>query len=164
MTQQKTLKKLTLLFTALLTLGTAQAQTRILPKDLLKDLSKIPSKVEVDFAPVGITMDQTARLNLLNVDAANGMFINWRFIDANGLTLAQSAAVLPMGKIVSVDFKRPTDLSALNSDPAVSIRAEVRAQVEIRTLNVSSESLRGSLEVFNNDTGATTVYMSSAAQ
>jgi len=29
-------------------------------------------------------MDQTARLNFVNNDVSNGMFINWRFIDASG--------------------------------------------------------------------------------
>jgi hypothetical protein len=79
----------------------------------------------------------------------------WRFIDANGLTLAQSAVTLPLGKIVSVDFRRP-------GDPVYQIRAEVRAQVDIVTPNGPSESLRLSLEVFNNATGATTVFMGGA--
>jgi hypothetical protein len=39
----------------------------------------------------------------------------------------------------------------------------VRAQLEIVTPGVPSESLRRSLEVFNNDTGATTVCMGGAA-
>jgi hypothetical protein len=80
------------------------------------------------------------------------MLINWRFIDANGVTLAQSTVILPLGKIVSVDFKRP-------GDPIAQARAEVRAQVDIVSAGVPSESLRRSLEVFNNDTGATTVCM-----
>jgi len=42
-------------------------------------------------------------------------------------------------------------------------RAEVRAQVDIVTPGVPSEGLRRSLEVFNNDTGATSVLMGGAA-
>ena len=95
MRNQNPLTKLTLLFAVLLTLGAAQTQADILPG------------VKIGFAPVGITMDQTARLNLVNVDVPNGMFITWRFMDANGLTLAQSTVMLSLGKIVSVDFRRP---------------------------------------------------------
>lgn len=81
------------------------------------------------------------------------MLIHWRFIDANGLTLAQATVTLPLGQILSVDFKR-------QGGP---LRAELRAQVDIVSADVPSESLRRSLEVFNNDTGATTVFMGGAA-
>ena len=141
MKNRNPLTKLTLLLAVLLSLGAARAQADILPG------------VSIGFAPVGITMDQTARLNLVNIDVPNGMFINWRFIDASGLALAQSLVTLPLGKIVSVDFRRQ-----VGPGPTY-IRAEVRAQVDILTPGVPSESLRRSLEVFNNDTGATTVFM-----
>ena len=141
MKNQNPLTKLTLLFAVLLTLGAARAQADILPG------------VSIGFAPVGLTMDQTVRLNLVNIGVPNGMFISWRFIDASGLTLAQSTATLPLGKIVSVDFKRQASLGPLFQ------RAEVRAQVDIVSAGVPSESLRRSLELFNTDTGATTVFM-----
>jgi hypothetical protein len=133
--------QLMLLFGVLLTLGAARAQADILPG------------VSISFAPVGITMNQTARINLVNIDVPNGMLISWQFIDSSSLTLAQSTVSLPLGKIVSVDF-RP------QGGP---LRAVVRAQVDIVTPNVPSESLRRSLEVFNNDIGATTVCMRDAA-
>ena len=95
MKKRKPLTKLTLLFAVLLTLSAGRAQGDILPG------------VTISFAPVGITMDQTARLNFVNNDVPNGMLINWRFIDASGVTLAQSTVMLPLGKIVSVDFRRP---------------------------------------------------------
>jgi hypothetical protein len=100
-------------------------------------------------------MDQTARLNLVNTGVPNGMLVSLRFIDASGNTLAQSLATLPLGKIVSVDFSRPT----LPGDPPTLIRAEVRAEVQIISAGISSDSLRRSLEIFNNDTGATTLCM-----
>ena len=145
------LTKLTLLFAVLVTLGAARVQADILPG------------VSISFAPVGLTMDQTARLNLVNTGVPNGMLINWRFIDASGLTLAQSVVTLPLGKIVSVDFRRAGAPLPPNTDPALSIRAEVRAQIQIVSAGVPGESLRRSLEVFNNDTGATTVCMGGAA-
>jgi hypothetical protein len=149
MKNRNPLTKLPLLLAVLLTLGATRAQADILPG------------VSIGFAPVGITMDQTARLNLVNIDVPNGMFINWRFIDASGLTLAQAAVMLPMGKIVSVDFRRPG--GPLPPNPPDLIRAEVRAQVQIVNPGIPSESLRRSLEVFNNNTGATTVFMGGAA-
>ena len=144
MKNRNPLTKLTLLLAVLLSLGAARAQADILPG------------VSIAFAPVGLTMDQTVRLNLVNIGVPNGMFISWRFIDASGLTLAQSTATLPLGKVVSVDFKRQAGFGPLQ------IRAEVRAQVDIINQGVPSESLRRSLEVFNNDTGATTVFMGGA--
>ena len=153
MKQQNRLIKLTLLFAAFLTLGVTQAQADILPG------------VSIGFAPVGLTMNQTARLNLVNIGVPNGILITWRFMDASGAvaTKTQEQLFLPFGKIVSVDFKRHTDPLA-KTDPPTQLRAEVRAQIEILTPRVPSESLGRSLEVFNNDTGATTVYMSVAAQ
>ena len=151
MKKRKPLAKLTLLFAVLLTLSAARAQGDILPG------------VTISFAPVGLTMDQTARLNMVNADIPNGLLISWRFIDANGLPLAQAVTTLPLGKIVSVDFRRAGAPLPPNTDPALSIRAEVRAQIQIVSAGVPGESLRRSLEVFNNDTGATTVCMGGAA-
>ena len=147
MKKRKPLAKLTLLFAVLLTLSAARAQGDILPG------------VTISFAPVGLTMDQTARLNMVNVDIPNGLLISWRFIDTSGITLAQSTVILPLGKIVSVDYRRHGDPLPQKNDPSELMRGEVRAQVEIVSAGVPSESLRRSLEVFNNDTGATTVCM-----
>ncbi len=148
MKKRNPLAKLTLVFVLLLTLGAARAQADILPG------------VTISFAPIGLTMDQTVRLNFVNNDVPNGMLINWRFIDASGFTLAQSTVMLLLGKIVSVDFRRPG--SPLPPNAPDLIRAEVRAQVQLVSAGIPSESLRRSLEIFNNNTGATTVYMSGA--
>jgi hypothetical protein len=113
--------------------------------------------VSISFAPVGLTLDQTARLNLVNIDVANGITVSWRFTDAKGAILAQSSTTLGVGKIVSVDFKRHSDPLPLKSPE--QLRAEVQLQLDILTYGVPSDSLRRSLEVFNNNTGETTVYM-----
>jgi hypothetical protein len=151
MKNRNPLTKLMLLFAVLLTLGAVRVQADILPG------------VSISFAPVGLTMDQTARLNLVNIGAPNGMLVSWRFIDASGFTLAQSVVTLPFGKIVSVDYRRNGNPLPPNTDPPEQIRAEVRAQVDIVNPGVPSESLRRSLELFNNDTGATTVCMGGGA-
>ena len=94
MKNQNPLTKLTLLLAVLLILGLTRAQADILPG------------VSITFAPVGLTMDQTSRLNLVNIGVPTGMLISWSFIDANGGTVSQSSATLPFGKIVSVDYRR----------------------------------------------------------
>jgi len=147
MKNQNPLTKLTLLFAVLLTLGVTQVQADILPG------------VSIGFAPVGLTMDQTARLNLVNVAVPNGLLITWRFINASGDTVAQATIILPLGKVVSVDYRRHGDPLPQKTDTPDLMRADVRAQVEIVNPGVPSESLRRSLEIFNNDTGATTVFM-----
>jgi hypothetical protein len=64
-------------------------------------------------------MDQTARLNLVNIGVPNGILITWRFMDASGavITKPQEQLFLPFGKIVSVDFKRHLD-PLPKTDPA----------------------------------------------
>jgi hypothetical protein len=121
-----------------------------MPNDILPAVS-------ISFAPLGLTVSQTARLNLVNVDVPNGISVSCRFIDASGLTLAQSVTTLSMGKTTSVDYKRQA--STLAGESLEQLRAEVRVQLDILTYGVSSDSLRRSLEVFDNNTGATTVYM-----
>jgi hypothetical protein len=58
MKNQNLLTRFTLLFAVLLTLGAAQAQADIFPG------------ATIGFAPVGITMDQTARLKLISLTPA----------------------------------------------------------------------------------------------
>ena len=84
----------------------------------------------MSFAPVGLTLDQTARLNLVNMNVANGITVSWRFMDANGAILAQSSTTLGVGKIISVDFRRGNPLPG---DSPEQLRAEVRVQLDIHT-------------------------------
>lgn len=150
MKTQNPLTRLTLLVAVLLTIGVARAHADILPG------------VRISFAPVGLTIDQTARLNLLNIGVPNGILVSWRFIDANGVTLAQATIVLPMGKIVSVDYRQHGIPLPPQPDLPEESRAEVRAQVDIISAGIPSESIRRSLEIFSNDTGTTTICMSGA--
>jgi hypothetical protein len=122
-----------------------------MPDDIL------PTVVRIEFAPVGLTVTQTARLNLVNMDVPNGISVSCRFIDASGFTLAQSVTTLSVGKTTSVDYKRQP--ITLTSGPPDQLRAEVRVELDLVTYGVSNDSLRRSLEVFDSNTGATTVYM-----
>ena len=149
MKNRNPLTKLTLLFAVLLTLGAATVQAKILPLDSL------------DFAPIGLTGDQSARLNLVNLGAPGGMFINWSFIGANGYILAQSEITLPFGQTVSFAYcpgcSQDTGQATTGSVP------KVRVHVDILAPNVPAQSLRASLEIVDNVTGATTVCVAGAA-
>jgi hypothetical protein len=92
------------------------------------------------------------------MNVANGITVSWRFIDAKGTILAQSSTTLGVGKIVSVDFK----WQSLPGESPEQLLAEVRAEIDILTYGIPSDSLRRSLEVFDNNSGATTVYMGGA--
>ena len=108
----------------------------------------------VNWRPVGITFGQTARLTFANIGEIRGFIINWRFIDADGVIVARSERPLtiPFGKMVSVDLDRDT---LPQPDPRVQIRAEV----EVLTPGNPDKNLSTSLEVFDNDTGKTTVFI-----
>ena len=109
----------------------------------------------ISLAPVGLTIAQTARVNLVNMSVANGITVSCSFIDASGNTLAQSVTTLSLNEITSFDFQR----GDAPGDSPQQVRAEVRVQLDIFTDGVSSDSLHRSLEVFDNSSGATTVYV-----
>jgi len=109
----------------------------------------------ISLAPVGLTTAQTARVNLVNINVANGITVSCSFIDASGNTLAQSVTTLSLNEITSFDFQR----GDAPGEPPQQLRAEVRVQLDIFTDGVSSDSLHRSLEVFDNSSGATTVYI-----
>jgi hypothetical protein len=105
-------------------------------------------------SPVGITLDQTARLTFANVGEPRGIVVDWRFIDADGVIVARSKRPLtiPFGKMVSVDLDRDTL-------PQPEARVQIRAEVEVLTPGNPNKNLSSSLEVFDNDTGKTTVFV-----
>ena len=149
MKNRNPLTKLALLFTVLLTLGAATAQADILPI------------ASLDLAPVGLTGYQNARLNLVNLGAPGGMFINWSFIDGNGNILERSPVTLPLGQTVSFAYCPSCSNDA--GQPKAGSNLKVRVHVDILNPDVPAQSLRASLEIVDNVTGATTVCMTGAA-
>lgn len=107
----------------------------------------------INWHPVGITRGQTARLTFANIGETRGFIINWRFIDADGEIIARSEQPLtiPIGKMISVDLDRDT---LPQNEPPLQIRAEVQLLIPGHPRN----NLSVSLEVFDNDTGKTTVF------
>ncbi|HEX8077417.1 MAG TPA: hypothetical protein VF511_06345 [Chthoniobacterales bacterium] len=102
---------------------------------------------------VGVSSGQTLRLNLFNRGDERGIFVNWRFLDAEGALVAASERPIAVGlsKVVSIDLNRDAIPRAGNRH---QLRAEVNAIGDPNLRN-----LRVTLEVFDNATGKTTVFV-----
>src|SRR6266536_6510397 len=103
----------------------------------------------VDGRPVGITFGQTARVTAANTGTTAIIIDGCKFLDSDGNVLAifDGGAVDP-GNMIAFD---------LNADDI--IRESNR--IEIRVV-ITAETARGlliSAEVFENDTGKTTVFI-----
>ena len=99
--------------------------------------------------PVGITFGQTARVTAANTGTTAIVISGGKFLDSDGNVLAEFARqVIEPGKMMSFD---------LNADDIIreSNRIEIRGQLTADT----SRGLLISAEVFENDTGKTTVFI-----
>ena len=100
------------------------------------------------YRPVGITFGQTARVTSANT-GTRAIIIDYTFLDGENAVLEQFARqVIEPGKMMSFD---------LNADDIV--RENNRIQIRVV---ISGDTLRGlltSTEVFENDTGKTTVFI-----
>jgi len=98
--------------------------------------------------PVGITFGQTARVTAANT-GTRAIVVDWTVLDSNGAVLGQLVRqVIEPFKMMSFD---------LNADAIV--REGERIQIRVV---ISGDTLRGllaSTEVFENDTGKTTVFI-----
>ena len=100
------------------------------------------------FRPVGITFGQTARVTAANTGTRT-IIVDWTVLDSEGAVLAQLVGqVIDPGKMLSFD---------LNADDVV--REGERIQIRVVISADSSRGLLTSTEVFNNDTGETTVFV-----
>jgi hypothetical protein len=110
--------------------------------------TKAEALVVIGGRPVGITFGQTARVTAANT-GTRAIVVDWTVLDSNGDVLAQLVGqVIEPGKMTSFD---------LNADDVV--REGERIQIRVV---LSGDRLRGlltSTEVFENDTGKTTVFI-----
>lgn len=110
--------------------------------------TKAQAIVIINSRPVGITFGQTARMTAANT-GTRAFVINWTILDSAGAVLGRlDGQVIEPGKMMSFD---------LNADDFV--REGERIQIRVV---LSGDSLRGllaSTEVFENDTGKTTVFL-----
>jgi hypothetical protein len=98
--------------------------------------------------PVGITLGQTARLTAANTRNRD-IIVSGTFVDSEGNVLGRfDRQVIQPGKMMSFD---------LNGDNIV--RQGNRIQIRMDLSADSSTGLVSSAEVFENDTGKTTVFI-----
>jgi hypothetical protein len=100
------------------------------------------------YRPVGITFGQTARVTAANT-GTRAIIISGSFLDSEGTVLAQfNSQVIEPGKMMSFD---------LNADDVV--REGERIQIRVVISGDNLRRLLTSTEVFENDTGKTTVFI-----
>ena len=109
--------------------------------------TKTQANVDI-YRPVGITFGQTARVTAANTGTTS-IIVDYTFLDGEGAVLAQLVRqVIEPGKMMSFD---------LNADAVV----REGERIQIRAV-ISGDNLKGlltSAEVFENDTGKTTVFV-----
>src|SRR5215510_16543498 len=105
---------------------------------------------------IGIASGQTARLNALNTNAERGIIIDWKFLDSQGRILAQSREpqLIPPGQMRSFDLNADEVNATRDPSSRVQVIAIIRTIEDLDTIYIHT-----SLEVFDNATGKTTVFI-----
>lgn len=112
-------------------------------------VSEAQAIVIINNHPVGITFGQTARVNVLNTsDGAIIVIDGGKFLDSDGNVIAEFRGTIDPGKTMSFD---------LNADDIA--RESNRIQIRVVFSANNSRSLVTSMEVFENATGKTTVFV-----
>jgi len=110
--------------------------------------TKAQALVVIGGRPVGITFGQNVRMTAANT-GTRVIVVDWTVLDSEGTVLAQLAGqVIEPAKMMSFD---------LNADAVV--REGERIQIRVVISVDSSRGLLASTEVFENDTGKTTVFI-----
>jgi len=110
--------------------------------------TKAQAIVVVDGRPVGITFGQTARVTSVNT-GTRAITVNYTFLDSNGTILARfDRQVIEPGKMMSFD---------LNADDI--LQEGERIEIRVVLSAATTTGLVNSIEVFENDTGKTTVFV-----
>ena len=106
---------------------------------------------------IGIAPGQTARLNAFNSNEERGIIINWKFLDSQGRILAQSREpqLIPPGQMRSFDLNADEVNATRDPSSRVQVIAIIRTIEDPDTIY-----LHASLEVLDNSTGKTTVFVS----
>jgi hypothetical protein len=108
-------------------------------------------------APFGLARGQTARLTLFNVGETAVVGPEYKFLNGHGVVLARSIEeiVIPAGQFRYFDFDLP------NPPPGT---VDLFGRMQIRAVvnavgNPDIKNVRVSVEVFDNDTGKTTLIL-----
>jgi hypothetical protein len=138
--------------------GTIQMKTQITLTKFLSALALAAilsvctahsAQANVDiYSPVGITFGQTVRGTAANT-GTRAIIVDWTVLDSEGAVLGQlDRQVIEPGKMMSFD---------LNADDIV--RESNRIQIRVVISGDTSRGLLTSIEVFENATGKTTVFI-----
>ncbi|HKQ79017.1 MAG TPA: hypothetical protein VJ810_35290 [Blastocatellia bacterium] len=105
-------------------------------------------------SPIGIARGQTVRLTVLNIGERAVVGPEYRLLDSAGRTLAKTPEphLIPPAQFRSFDFDLPEPPPGLADNFG---RIQARA---VMIGNPKPKNLRVSLEVFDNDTGKTTIF------
>jgi hypothetical protein len=105
---------------------------------------------------VGLARGQTARLNVVNIGDPNSSpcDVGLTFFDSRGAVLARDAQTLRPGAAGFLDLNREAV-----GDP--NQRVQIRAVVQFSSTDCLAQ-VRTSLEVYDNDTGKTTLIVAHA--
>lgn len=120
------------------------------------------------FGMVGIAEGQTARLNLVNLLQPGASTVppdpcraELQFLDGDGNVMASRLVRLEAGHAAFLDFA-PTFVPVNTVGDAIApLRAEIRANVELGTAGLPPDPCRATLEIFDNATARTTVFIAS---
>jgi hypothetical protein len=121
------------------------------------------------FGMVGIAEGQTARLNLVNLLTPGAATVppgpcraELQFLDGDGNVVVSRLVRLEAGHAAFLDFA-PTFSPPINNvgDVAAPLRAEIRANVELGVAGIPPGPCRATLEIFDNVTARTSVFVAS---
>ena len=111
-------------------------------------VTKAQALVVIGGRPVGITFGQTARVTAANT-GTRAMIINYTILDSMGTVLGRlDGQSIEPGKMMSFDLNANT-----------IVREGERIQIRIVISGATLRGLLASTEVFENDTGKTTVFI-----
>jgi hypothetical protein len=120
------------------------------------------------FGMVGIAEGQTARLNLVNLLTPGAATVppgpcraELQFLDGDGNVVVSRLVRLQAGHAAFLDFAPTFAPPSTVGDAATPLRAEIRANVELAAGGIPPGPCRATLEIFDNATARTTIFVAS---
>lgn len=112
---------------------------------------------------LGLARGQTARLTVINSGEERGFVIDWKFLDGEGNSLAQSDGTVEVapGQMKSFDLDGDSLGALRDRFGRIQFRSKVGARGQRRDLNHNFQIL---VEIFDNDTGKTTAAIYSSPE
>jgi len=105
------------------------------------------------FGMVGITPGETLQLNIVNVELSGippgPCRVNLRFVNSSGIILKQ--------QVVTVKPTQAASLSLTGAEAGGAFRNEVHPVLQLTSADTTSCSAIGSVEVFNTNSGQTSI-------